>query len=85
VLAALALLAREQSKLGLPSGRFVLAGDSAGAQLAARPAAVITNSKYAKLAGVEPQLHRIKPVMQNSTAAIPSQPLINSPVSPIRS
>jgi acetyl esterase/lipase len=56
VLAALAFLAREQSNLGLPSGRFVLAGDSAGAQLAAQTAAVITNPNYAKLVGVEPQL-----------------------------
>lgn len=55
VLAALAFLGREQERLGLPSPRFVLAGDSAGAQIAAQTAAVITNPDYARRVGVEPQ------------------------------
>lgn len=53
VLAALTFLRNERSNLGLPSDRFVLAGDSAGAQIAAQTAAVITNGRYAKLVGVE--------------------------------
>ena len=56
VLAALAFLGREQDKLGLPSDRFVLAGDSAGAQLAAQAAAVITNAEYARRVGVESRI-----------------------------
>jgi len=56
VLAALAFLEREQEKLGLPSGMFVLAGDSAGAQLAAQAAAVITNAEYARRVGLEPRI-----------------------------
>jgi acetyl esterase/lipase len=55
VLAALAFLGREQERLGLPSRRFVLAGDSAGAQLAAQTAAVISNPDYARRVGVTPQ------------------------------
>lgn len=56
VLTALAFLASEQDKLGLPSGKFVLAGDSAGAQLAAQTAAVITNAEFARQVGVEPRV-----------------------------
>lgn len=56
VLAALAFLDRKKGTLGLPSGRFVLAGDSAGAQLAAQTAAVIVNPQYARRVGVEPKV-----------------------------
>lgn len=62
VLAALAYLDREGTGLGLPSKRFVLAGDSAGAQIAAQTAAVITNADYAKLVGVKPDIGSAKVV-----------------------
>ena len=51
---ALAYLSREGAKLGVNPARMVLAGDSAGAQIAAQSAAVITNPEYAKLVGVRP-------------------------------
>ncbi len=56
VLKALSFLRREGSNLDLPSTRFVLAGDSAGAQIAAQTAAVIGNRDYAGLVGVEPDI-----------------------------
>ncbi len=56
VLKALSFLEREGPSLGLPSDRFVLAGDSAGAQIAAQTAAVIANRDYAGLVGVKPQM-----------------------------
>ena len=54
VLGALAYLGRERAALGLPSTRFVLAGDSAGSQIAAQTAAVLANPDYARLVGVAP-------------------------------
>jgi acetyl esterase/lipase len=51
---ALAYLSRDSANLGVNSARMVLAGDSAGAQIAAQSAAIITNPVYAKLVGVEP-------------------------------
>lgn len=51
---ALAYIAREGAALGINPGRLVLAGDSAGAQIAAQAAAVITNPDYAKLVGTVP-------------------------------
>jgi acetyl esterase/lipase len=56
VSAALAFLSREAATLGLDAPRFALAGDSAGAQIAAQTAAVITNPDYAARIGVEPGL-----------------------------
>lgn len=53
---ALAFVAGHGAALGIGSRRVVLAGDSAGAQIAAQTAAVITNSGYARLVGVEPGL-----------------------------
>lgn len=50
--AALAFLARNGARLGIDSERMVLAGDSAGAQIAAQTAAVIANPAYARLVGV---------------------------------
>lgn len=52
--AALGFLVREADRLGIDAGRIVLAGDSAGAQLAAQLAAVITTPGYADLVGVPP-------------------------------
>lgn len=54
-LRALAFLDREGASLGLPTKRFVLAGDSAGAQIAAQTAAVVTHPAYARLVGVTPE------------------------------
>lgn len=54
-LRALAFLDREGASLGLPNKRFVLAGDSAGAQIAAQTAAVVTHPAYARLVGVTPE------------------------------
>lgn len=53
---ALAYLNREGPKLGFNTKRMVLAGDSAGAQIAAQTAAVITNPDYARLVGVRPDV-----------------------------
>lgn len=49
---ALAYLARDAAKLGIDPDRIVLAGDSAGAQIAAQSAAIITNPNYAQRVGV---------------------------------
>lgn len=51
---ALAFLGREGKSLGVDPGRMVLAGDSAGAQIAAQTAAIITNPDYARQVGVTP-------------------------------
>ena len=51
---ALAYLSREGAALGINPKRIVLAGDSAGAQIAAQTAAVIVNPAYARLVGIEP-------------------------------
>lgn len=52
VVAALAFLVREQERLGLDASRIVLAGDSAGAQIAAQTVAVLSNPDYAGRVGV---------------------------------
>lgn len=52
--AALAYLSDNGARLGVNARRIVLAGDSAGAQIAAQTAAVITNPAYASLVGVRP-------------------------------
>jgi acetyl esterase len=51
---ALAYLEANRAGLALPEGGFVLAGDSAGSQIAAQTAAMITNPAYAALLGIEP-------------------------------
>lgn len=50
---ALAFLNAEGSKLGIDTSRIVLAGDSAGAQIAAQTAAVTVNEDYARQVGVK--------------------------------
>lgn len=55
---ALAYLQQNGQKLGVDPGRMVLAGDSAGAQIAAQTAAVISDSAYARLVGVQPGARR---------------------------
>lgn len=51
---ALAYIALNGASLGINPQRLVLAGDSAGAQIAAQTAAVVTNPAYARLIGVVP-------------------------------
>ena len=53
---ALAYLQRESGQLGLTSRRFVLAGDSAGALLAAQLATITTAPAYARRLGIVPAL-----------------------------
>ncbi|WAP51344.1 alpha/beta hydrolase [Arthrobacter sp. ATA002] len=54
--AAVGYLRRHAAELGLDPHRVVLAGDSAGAQLAAQLAVLATNPEYARLTGLEPPL-----------------------------
>lgn len=51
---ALEFLTQEAGRLDIDAGRIVLAGDSAGAQIAAQTAAIIANPAYGNLAGVTP-------------------------------
>jgi acetyl esterase/lipase len=51
---ALAHLTANSRELGIDPNRFVLAGDSAGAQIAAQTAAVTVNPDYARRVGVTP-------------------------------
>jgi acetyl esterase/lipase len=51
---ALDHLTRNAEKLNINANRFVLAGDSAGAQIAAQTAATIANPAYARAVGVSP-------------------------------
>ena len=53
---ALAHLRAEAPRLGLDGERFALAGDSAGAQIAAQAAALVTTPGYAATVGVAPTL-----------------------------
>jgi acetyl esterase/lipase len=54
--AALAFLAREAPRLHVDPNRFVLAGDSAGALIAAQVANLTTSPDYARLLNIEPAL-----------------------------
>lgn len=53
---ALAHLVEHPDELGIDPGRIVLAGDSAGAQLASQLAAAIVNPAYAARTGIRPAL-----------------------------
>lgn len=53
---ALAFLSANASEFNIDPGRFVLAGDSAGAQLAAQLATAITSPLYARQLGITPGL-----------------------------
>lgn len=55
---ALAYLSDNASRLGLDRERFILGGDSAGAQLAAQVAALATSPGYAAAAGIPPGITR---------------------------
>ncbi|HEX4387385.1 MAG TPA: alpha/beta hydrolase [Steroidobacteraceae bacterium] len=56
--AALAYLAKNAARLHVDPRRFVLAGDSAGAQLAAQLANLTSSADYAREVGVTPALGR---------------------------
>ncbi|WP_350347705.1 alpha/beta hydrolase [Agromyces sp. G08B096] len=53
---SLAYLVEHADELGVDPDQIVLAGDSAGAQLASQLAVLTTNPKYAGILGVEPAL-----------------------------
>jgi acetyl esterase/lipase len=55
---ALAYLVANAKRLHVDPGRFVLAGDSAGAQLAAQLANLTTSATYAREVGIAPALKR---------------------------
>lgn len=52
--AALGFVVREGARYGLDPTRIVLAGDSAGAQLAAQLAGIVTSADYADAVGITP-------------------------------
>jgi acetyl esterase len=54
--AALDYIVRHAAELGLDPDRIVLAGDSAGAQIAAQVALLTTNPSYARSLGIAPRL-----------------------------
>ncbi len=53
---ALAYVQEHAAELGVDASQIVLAGDSAGAQLASQLATLTTNPRYADLVGIEPAL-----------------------------
>ncbi|WP_259606676.1 MULTISPECIES: alpha/beta hydrolase [Microbacterium] len=53
---ALAYIDEHAAELGVDPSRIVLAGDSAGGQLASQLATLITSEEYATLMGIEPAL-----------------------------
>ncbi len=52
---ALDYLIRNQGRLPVRTAKMILAGDSAGAQIAAQTAALLTSPEYAKLLGIIPK------------------------------
>lgn len=54
--AALAFLMKNAARYHIDPARLVLAGDSAGAQIAAQTAAIISDPVYAKAVGIEPAI-----------------------------
>lgn len=54
--AALAYIDEHAEELGVDAGQIVLAGDSAGGQLASQMATLITNPEYARIMGITPSL-----------------------------
>lgn len=56
--AALAWLRREAGRLGVDPAQLVLAGDSAGAHIAAQVANLVSEPAYARLLGIEPAITR---------------------------
>lgn len=68
--AALGHVATHAAELGIDPERIILAGDSAGAQLAAQVANIITDPAYAGQVGIEPLLpqHQLRGVILVSGA-----------------
>jgi acetyl esterase/lipase len=58
VMAMLAAVQRDAARLHVDPQRIVLAGDSAGAQISAQIAAIVTNSQYAAQMQIQPTVHR---------------------------
>lgn len=56
--AALGYLKAHAAELHVDASRFILAGDSAGAQIAAQMANIISVPSYAALVGIEPAIER---------------------------
>jgi acetyl esterase/lipase len=56
--AALGYLVRNAGKLHIDPARLVLAGDSAGAQIAAQAANLVSSPEYARTVGIEPAISR---------------------------
>lgn len=54
---ALGYLTEQSAALGIDTSRLVLAGDSAGSQIAAQIALLITDPDYARKVGIEPEIH----------------------------
>lgn len=54
--AALGYLVRNAEKLNIDPKRFVLAGDSAGAQISAQVAVITTDAAYARRMGISPSM-----------------------------
>ncbi|MFJ8896677.1 alpha/beta hydrolase [Leifsonia sp. NPDC102414] len=54
---ALKYISEHAAELGVDAHRVVLAGDSAGAQLASQLATIITNPQYAHLMGIQPAIN----------------------------
>jgi len=54
--AALGFLSREAERLGIDPNRLIIAGDSAGAQIAAQVANLITAPNYARQVGIAPAI-----------------------------
>jgi len=65
VMDALAYLVDNAPALNIDPNTIVLAGDSAGAQLAAQAAAIITDPSYGEMVGVEPSIasHRLAAIL----------------------
>ena len=53
---ALAFIQEHADEFSVDTTEIVLAGDSAGAQLASELATLVTSPRYAALAGIEPSL-----------------------------
>ena len=56
--AALAFLVRNATQLRIDPGHLFLAGDSAGAQIAAQMANIVSSAEYAKTVGISPSIGR---------------------------
>jgi acetyl esterase/lipase len=54
---ALQFIAANSSELALDANRLLLAGDSAGAQIAAQTANLVTSPAYARAVGISPAIH----------------------------